>query len=130
MKTVFHHTLKWIFVLLISTTAHETLMGQILDYQNRLSVVLDDGTTVILYGKASSDRMTGSVSVSNQYNFRSQNSRIGRWGAINNVYSSIAPITYTDDYYYTSEYYYLPTNLRLSKREDGTPEFRGLLMTY
>lgn len=60
----------------------------ILDSQNRVDVTLDDGTTVILFGKAK----TRSNSFSNQYS-------------------------------------YLPCNLHLSKRPDGTPEFLFLKYT-
>ena len=60
----------------------------VLDEENRLTVVLDDGTQVNLIGEA--------VSLSDA---KSKN------------------------------YYYLPTNLRLSKRADGTPEFLFLKYT-
>lgn len=62
--------------------------AQILDFQNKLSIPLDDGTTITLYGKAKK--------LSNEF---------------------------------TGEYYYLPANLRLSKRPDGTPEFLFLKYT-
>lgn len=65
-----------------------TVSSQILDSQNQVEVTLEDGTKVILYGKA--------------------NTR-------NNAF--------------TGEYYYLPVNLHLSKRPDGTPEFLFLKYT-
>ena len=60
----------------------------IMDSQNRVDVTLDDGTQVVLYGKAK-----------------------------------------TRSSAFTSEYVYLPTNLRLSKRPDGVPEFLFLKYT-
>ena len=70
-----------------------TSSGQICDYQNKLTVVLDDGTNVTLYGRATNEKVPG-----------------------------------TDAYAFSGEYYYLPVNLRLSAKEDGTPEF--LLLKY
>ena len=64
------------------------IFGQILDFQNKVSIALDDGTQVIMFGKAKS--------------------------------------LSTD---FTGEYYYLPANLRLSNRQDGTPEFLFLKYT-
>jgi hypothetical protein len=59
-----------------------TLSAQILDYQNKVGIVLDDGVNLVLFGKA--------TSLSTQY---------------------------------SEEYYYLPTNLQLGVKPDGTPEF-------
>jgi hypothetical protein len=67
--------------------------AQILDYQNKISVVLNDGISVTLYGRASNDKITG-----------------------------------TENFAFTGDYYYLPVNMRLSKKDDGTPQF--LLMKY
>ncbi len=64
------------------------MTAQILDSENRIDVILDDGTQVIMYGKAKS--------LGNDF---------------------------------TSEYMYLPTNLRLSSRPDGTKEFLFLKYT-
>lgn len=64
------------------------MTAQILDSQNRIDVILDDGTQIIMYGKAKS--------LGNDF---------------------------------TSEYMYLPTNLRLSSRPDGTKEFLFLKYT-
>lgn len=64
------------------------LQAQVLDSQNKVTVVLDDGTQVVMYGRAKSL-----------------------------------------DNGFTGEYYYLPTNLRLSKRDDNTPEFLFLKYT-
>ena len=62
--------------------------AQVLDSQNKVDVILDDGTQVTMYGKNKT---------------RSNN--------------------------FTSEYMYLPTNLHLSSRPDGTPEFLFLKYT-
>lgn len=70
-----------------------TARAQLCDYQNKVTVLLNDGTTVTLYGRASNERVPG-----------------------------------TDEYAFTGEYYYLPANLRLATKEDGTPQF--LLMKY
>lgn len=59
--------------------------GVSLDSENRIDVVLDDGTKVVLYGEAAADTATKS-----------------------------------------NNYRYLPVNLRLSERPDGTPEFQFL----
>lgn len=64
------------------------MQAQIMDSQNKIDVILDDGTQVIMYGKAKN---------------RNNN--------------------------FSSEYMYLPTNLRLSTRQDGTPEFLFLKYT-
>lgn len=78
-------------VLLLTVAIHAD--GQILDYQNRVSIVLSDGTSVTLYGRASNTKTASG-----------------------------------DAYVFTGEYFYLPVNMRLSQRDDGTPEF--LLMKY
>ncbi|MCB0375222.1 MAG: hypothetical protein KDD04_04825, partial [Sinomicrobium sp.] len=62
--------------------------AQVLDSENKIDVILSDGTQVIMYGKAK-----------------------------------------TRDNEFTGEYYYLPTNLRLSSRPDGTKEFLFLKYT-
>lgn len=62
--------------------------AQILDYQNKVEVVLNDGLKLILYGRAS--KMSDARS---------------------------------------SEYYYLPANLHLGKKPDGTPEFLFMKFT-
>ena len=62
--------------------------AQILDSQNKIDVVLNDGTQVIMYGKAKTRSKT-----------------------------------------FSSEYYYLPTNLHLSQKPDGTKEFLFLKYT-
>ncbi|MDD7887315.1 hypothetical protein [Flavivirga sp. 57AJ16] len=94
MKTIKQHLkqwaskvfLGWIFICFISI---QTIQGQaILDSQNRVDITLDDGTIVVLYGKAK-----------------------------------------TRDQTFSSEYLYLPVNLHLSKRPDGTPEFLFLKYT-
>ncbi|MEM9687518.1 MAG: hypothetical protein AAF934_11440, partial [Bacteroidota bacterium] len=64
------------------------IQAQVMDSQNKIDVVLDDGTQVIMYGKA--------VTRSNLF---------------------------------AEQYYYLPTNLRLSSRPDGTKEFLFLKFT-
>lgn len=67
--------------------------GQMLDYQNKVSIILSDGINVTLYGRASNDKIAGS-----------------------------------NDYSFTGDYYYLPVNMRLSQKDDGTPQF--LLLKY
>ena len=62
--------------------------AQILDAQNKVTVALESGIQVTMYGRAK-----------------------------------------TLDNGFTGEYYYLPTNLRLSKRDDGVPEFLFLKYT-
>lgn len=62
--------------------------AQVLDSENKISVVLNDGTQVILFGKAASN--PGEI---------------------------------------TRDYYYLPVNLRISRRPDGTPSFLFLKFT-
>lgn len=80
---------KYIILLLaVLMFQMQDLNAQVLDYQNKVEIILDDGTHVILYGKAKS---------------------------LNNSY--------------TGEYYYLPVGLRLSQRNDGTPEFLFLKYT-
>lgn len=68
---------------LFITVVSWTLSAQILDYNNKVEIILDDKTNVILFGSDKSP----------------------------------------------NEYYYLPTNLRLSKRPDGVPEFLFLKYT-
>ncbi len=82
------HTVVFASVLILLLSTVLTVEGQILDYQNKVTIPLNDGTTVTLYGKAQS---------------------------------------MNDDF--TGEYYYLPANLRLSKKTDGTPEFLFLKYT-
>lgn len=67
--------------------------GQILDYQNKVTITLSDGTPVTLYGRASNTKASGG-----------------------------------DGYIFTGDYYYLPVNMRLSRKEDGTPQF--LMLKY
>ncbi len=64
------------------------LQGQILDSENKISLILKDGTHVTLFGQA----------------------------------TSLSDAK-------TNMYYYLPCNLRLSKKSDGTPEFLFLKYT-
>ncbi len=70
--------------------AFTNIQAQILDYNNKVEVVLQSGLNIIMYGKAIT---------------LDQRSLIGNPGPPSN------------------EFYYIPTNLRLSKREDGTPKF-------
>ncbi len=77
-----------ILLVLLGISFAGNVQGQILDFQNKVGIILADGTNVILYGEA----------------------------------ASLSPA-------FTNKYYYLPTNLRLSKREDGTPEFLFLKYT-
>ena len=65
--------------------------AQILDYNNKVEIVLNSGMNIVLYGKANT----------------LQNNNSGIDGTHNA----------------SNEYYYLPTNLRLAKREDGIPKF-------
>lgn len=76
-------------VLLLSSLAYNIdVQAQVLDYNNRVSIELRDGTPVVLYGRA---------------NTRNNNSN--------------------------NEFFYLPTNLELSQRPDGVPEFVFLKYT-
>jgi hypothetical protein len=80
---------KTLFKLMLLILGFSSLSNaQMLDSQNKIAVALDDGTQVVMYGRAKSL-----------------------------------------DNGFTGEYYYLPTNLRLSKRDDGTPEFLFLKYT-
>jgi hypothetical protein len=83
MKTTFKAAAMLLLGFLFALPAQ----AQILDYQNKVEVILNDGLKLILYGRASklSDRRS-------------------------------------------HEYFYLPANLKLGKKEDGTPEF--LFMKY
>ena len=56
--------------------------AQLLDYQNKVEVVLNDGIKMVMYGRANSLSTT-----------------------------------------FSEEYYYLPVNLKLGVKPDGTPEF-------
>jgi hypothetical protein len=69
-------------ILLFCTGIISQTTAQILDYQNKVEVILKDGLKLIMYGRALS---------------------------LNTGYSG--------------EYYYLPVNLKLGKKPDGTPEF-------
>jgi hypothetical protein len=75
-------TLTVLFSLFISK---QRLKAQVLDSENKLTLTLQDGTQVILYGKA--------ISLSDRK---------------------------------SKDYYYLPTEPRLSKKKDGTPQFMFL----
>ena len=79
-----------IFVLLVGAIVTH---GQILDYQNKVGIILSDGTPVTLYGRASNTKAAGG-----------------------------------EQYIFTGDYYYLPVNMRLAKKEDGTPQF--LMLKY
>ena len=80
------------FIYLVSLTIlmsifsfQQKMNAQVLDSENKLTITLQDGTQVILYGKA--------ISLSDRK---------------------------------SKEYYYLPTEPRLSKKKDGTPQFMFL----
>ncbi|MEL7223245.1 MAG: hypothetical protein AAGJ93_18105, partial [Bacteroidota bacterium] len=80
---------------LVLTTLFGFLFGlnaQILDAENKIVVILSDGTQVVCLGR------------------------------VNTVSNGAAPN-------FSNEYYYTPTNLRLSTKEDGTPEFIFLRYT-
>jgi hypothetical protein len=51
--------LKAIFYFLLAVFSFSTVHAQILDYQNKVTVVLSDGTAVTLYGKASNEKEPG-----------------------------------------------------------------------
>lgn len=76
------------WTLLVLSIAPNYSKAQILDSENKITVVLKDKTTVTLYGQAA---------------------------------------TLSDNK--TKNYYYLPCNLRLSKKPDGTPQFLFLKFT-
>lgn len=84
-KYIYKKVFNLIFLCLFLLTG---IHAQVLDSQNKVDVILDDGTPVTMYGKNKT---------------RSNN--------------------------FTSEYMYLPTNLHLSSRPDGTPEFLFLKYT-
>lgn len=75
-------------ILLAIFAYHNPLQAQALDYNNRVSLELRDGTAVVLYGRANT-----------------------RNNEANN------------------DFFYLPTNLKLSRRPDGVPEFVFLKYT-
>jgi hypothetical protein len=79
---------KILGIFIICLLFSNKLSAQVLDYNNKVTLALSDGTTVILYGKAKT---------------RNNN--------------------------FTGQYYYLPVNLHLTKKEDGTPEFLFLKYT-
>jgi hypothetical protein len=85
--------LRYTTALLLLFLAAIYTNGQVLDYQNKVGIILSDGTSVTLYGRASNNKAAGG-----------------------------------EDYLFTGDYYYLPVNMRLSKKEDGTPQF--LLLKY
>ncbi len=72
-------------ILLSVFSFSQKINAQVLDSENKLTITLQDGTQVILYGKA--------ISLSDRK---------------------------------SKEYYYLPTEPRLSKKKDGTPQFMFL----
>lgn len=89
MKRILNRPAALLCILLLAATSR----GQVCDYQNKLTVVLDDGTNVTLFGRATNEKLPGG-----------------------------------DAYAFSGDYYYLPVNLRLSAKDDGTPEF--LLLKY
>ena len=112
------------------------ISAQALDYQNVITVILDDGTPVTLYGRAGDDRIMRTESMSMDgmgFNVKYNKSTTDKPESTNNVggykvNSSVPDMKYSDDYYFTGDYYYLPTNLRLGMKPDKTPEF--LFMKY
>jgi hypothetical protein len=86
-------TIRRTLAIMMLVTIAIAANAQILDYQNKVSIILSDGINVTLYGRASNDKIPG-----------------------------------TEDYSFTGDYYYLPVNMRLSKKDDGTPQF--LLLKY
>jgi len=87
MKPYISYIKKTILILL-GIWASSQVGAQVVDNENKINVVLSDGTSVTLYGAAS---------------------------------------TLSDEK--TKEYYYMPTNLRLSQKADGTPMFLFLKYT-
>ncbi len=80
--------IKKTILILLGIWASSQVGAQVVDNENKINVVLSDGTSVTLYGAAS---------------------------------------TLSDEK--TQEYYYMPTNLRLSQKADGTPMFLFLKYT-
>lgn len=133
---------KSIFISLFFILYSLQSNAQALDYHNVITIILNDGTQVVLYGKAGEERMSkiiAGLSLSENYNYEVRHYISARTnnvkttinnGEQQNLYlnSGLAPIRYLDDYYFTGEYFYLPANLKLSKKADGTPEF--LFMKY
>jgi hypothetical protein len=105
------------FLFFLMLNVRMSLSAQPLDYQNVITIIMDDGTPVTLYGKASDQKMS-KISTDNG-SIRYTNTSDGK-----------NTINYSDGYYYTGEYYYLPTQLRLGVKNDPekTPEF--LFMKY
>jgi hypothetical protein len=123
--------LKKIGLLVFLLFSSNLVFTQNIDYQNVITVILDDGTPVVLYGKVGNEKMYKEVTALNTN--RTLQSYRGLPGESNNINlevgSSVEPLKYVDDYYFSGEYFYLPTNLRLSKRPDGVPEFLFLKYT-
>ena len=74
--------------ILLTLCLTHFVQAQVLDYENKRTITLSDGTAVTLFGQATKE----------------QGGKTGK-------------------------YYYLPTNLRLATREDGTPQFLFLKYT-
>ncbi|MCI4670724.1 MAG: hypothetical protein MRZ79_21495 [Bacteroidia bacterium] len=146
MKLKMHTGALGTMFLLLAFVFDGLLMGQIVDYQNVVTVILDDGTPVIMYGAVSTKRMsasTGRLSTKRDLPFiegkptpRQNQTRAYAYARNRrrpsqsiSVGSAIAPIRYSDGYYFSGEYFYLPTNLRLAKGPDGTPNFLFLKYT-
>jgi hypothetical protein len=113
------------------------LSAQALDYQNMITVILDDGTPVTLYGRAGDERMTRSDSVNMKGMAFDVAAKPGTASTVGNykINSSVPEMKYSDDYYFSGDYYYLPTNLRLGTKpkirpnDEATPEFLFLKYT-
>jgi hypothetical protein len=118
---------KALLFLFVFLSIYE-LKAQALDYQNMITVILDDGTPVSLYGRAGDERMTRTDNVDMKgMAFDVSNTNKGNY----KINSSVPEMKYSDDYYFSGDYYYLPTNLHLGMKPgpEKTPEFLFLKYT-
>jgi len=128
--------MKQIICILFISFYILSIGSQPLDYQNVITIILDDGTPITLYGRAGDDRImrTDSINMKGMrfdVDYKNKAKEHGRPEVGNyTINSSMPDLNYSDDYYFTGDYYYLPTNLRLGTKKDAekTPEF--LLMKF
>jgi len=114
----------------------------VLDDEDVITVVLDDGTQVVLYGQAVSKKAPSTESGPRPNVAEMTREVVGDLGEEEDEEGAAqqvaqpqftAPIRTMAFLAHavvpTKDYYYLPVNLRLSKRVDGTPEFLFLKFT-
>ncbi len=123
-----------LLALLFSALAALPAAAVVLDDEDVVTIVLSDGTQVVLYGEA-----TSSASVSDAVESRPSVAEMTR-RAVGDPpppgeegKSKARPVRArfyrAADLVPTKDYYYLPVNLHLSKRPDQTPEFLFLKFT-